>query len=462
MVTRAALIEGQEKTVVTPIIKKITEEVETLVLGNAKATNYLKTNYDKENVNVGNNVYNNTLGKPLLEINYEIKPLETLTVNTSRIFPLSKPILYDKDTKFTVTPYYQEHEITVNFTYSSKSKQQILNIKNRLYTFFINSEYKLYLDLPYSFQLPYSVLILANEIKTLKGSELDLIDYIKSIKTEYLDISFLRSNIKWRIPTFRGIQINRICNIMTDPREIEVEKQDQPQYSIQFQVLTTYHQPMGVFTDIPFMVNNKPINQIWLGKQQAFKDINVNHNGINFLTYLNNIYLTGRLDSSNIIKIPLNDEFAPVFDGSSAFDDIIWLSILITIENNDPDKLFNLNDLNHIGIPKSLVKYMKKYKDNLFKFGGCGIRLELYEFNYIKDKQMYTDDKYNVKVKLKLDKTKIYHVVFRFVTNMTLLSDLTYEQKEETKKLFSKLGIIVHDDDNNAIARHKYTPNGIK
>lgn len=459
MVTKVSLIEGQEQTILTPIIKKITSEIEKKFIRDPDTYNYLMTKYEKENVEVPDFLYDNTLGGPTLDIEYEIKPTEDINLRTSRMHPLAKPILWDRDVKFVVTPFYQMQELTIHFRFRAQSKQELLNIKNRFYSYYINTDYRLYLDLPYEFLLPYNVIVLCNEIKTLKGFEGDVFDYINSISTKRLDIAFKRSS-NWKVPVFRGIQGKRITNIITPPEEMEIEHNDVPEYKLSFDIVTTFNQPIGLFLDIPYLVNNKPVNPVWLGREPVAKLVDKEDNGLNISQAVTELYLGigGKTLNDILFKIPSNDEFSVANDPNKFLYNIKWLSILIEVDENDPTLLFNLEDLKYIGVPEDIVEYMKDYKDGLNHLGGCGIRLELYEFNYVKDKGLYVDDDYNVKLKEPMDIDKIYHAVFRFITDLHLLVDLDEEGLKRTKKLFDKYGILTFESDGEII-RHKYGKN---
>jgi len=130
----------------------------------------------------------------------------------------------------------------------------------------------------------------------------------------------------------------------------------------------------------------------------------------------------------------------------SKYDYVIrWLSLLLEIDKNDLYTLFNLNDLKYIGVDDYIIDYMKRYKDKLFKIGGCGIYLELLEYNNVKDYGLYVDKDFNIKSTNPLDIKGIYHMVFSFITDISVLVDLDNSGKEDTIKLLNKYGIMWYD-----------------
>ena len=462
MVTRTAMIEGHEQTVITPIIKELTKVIENSFINDPDTYNYLKTKYEKENVNVPDFKYDNTIGGPTIDIEYEYKPTEEINVRACRMFPMAKPILYDPETQFTVTPYYQLHEMRVTYRFRGQSKQELINIKNKFYSYYINTDYRLIVNLPFSFQIPLSVIFLANDIKTLKGYKGSVFEYIDSIKTGFLDFSLKRGWKNFQLPYFRGVQVSRYCDILTNPDEMEIEKGDQPEYGITIEILTTFHLPMGVFTDIPMLVNNKPVDEKWLGRGHVVKFVEKNDNELPIVKAISDYYFGYKTTGDIVFKYPTNDEFTIAMNPNRYMWEINWLSILITIDKNNPKLLFNLEDLSYIGVPRDIIDYMKKYKDGLNKIGGAGIKLDLYEDNTIKDKHLYVDDKYNVLVKDDLDLTKRYHVLFKFLTDIHLIDKLDVEGIKETKDMFNKYGIFWFESSGAVVKKLEVTDKGVK
>ena len=446
MVTRAALIEGQEHTIITPIIKKITDDINRQLVQDSDSFLYLKTKYEEEGIDVPDYLYDNTLGGPNIDIEYTIEPHEVIKYNFNHINPMSNPILYDPDTRFTVRPYYQMVDIKITFTYRTQSKQQALNLKNRLYTFFISSPYKLIHDLEYSYQLPYSIITLANEIKTLKEFKGSVYDYLENISLFNLDYSIKRGS-NYKIPTFRGIEKGRLGYLLTDPTEspINPEHNDVPEYKISFDYMVSFHMPKGLWVDIPMLVNNKRISNIWLPKEKVTTIVEKEDNRLNITDNILK-YISGERTVEDIIfKIPSNDQFSPLACVSKYDYVIRWLSLLLEIDKNDLYTLFNLNDLKYIGVDDYIIDYMKRYKDKLFKIGGCGIYLELLEYNNVKDYGLYVDKDFNIKSTNPLDIKGIYHMVFSFITDISVLVDLDNSGKEDTIKLLNKYGIMWYD-----------------
>ena len=146
-----------------------------------------------------------------------------------------------------------------------------------------------------------------------------------------------------------------------------------------------------------------------------------------------------------IFKIPSNDQFSPLACVSKYDYVIRWLSLLLEIDEKDPYTLFNLNDLKYIGVDDYIIEYMKRYKDKLFKIGGCGLYLELLEYNNVKNYGLFVDEKFNIKSTNPLNLKGIYHMVFSFITDISVLVELDKNGIEDTIKLLNKYGIMWYD-----------------
>ena len=457
MITKIANIEGQEITVYNKIIKQITNDIMSRFIKDFNAFLYLKTKYDRENVEFPDYVYDNTLGGPTLDIEYEIKPTEELAITTSYIRYRTVPIVLDKDNGFSIRPLFRQTEINLHYRFRSQSKQELLNLKSKLLNFYYTTNYVCSHNLEYSFLFPYNVIVLANEIKTLKGLDIDVIDYLNSIAIKELDAAVKRGS-EYKIPVYRGKQMNRYGSFKTNPENIEITRNDVPEYIFEFDYRVTFDNPISLFVQYPILINNKPLSKVWLG-EETFAKVTPN---IDFTLLLRSWLVEYSLGMKNeediIFKVPNYDNFALMPDPNKKIWNINFLSLLIEVDKDQPDLLFNLDDLKYIGLPDNLVEYMKRRGSNITRLGKTGVLLELYEGNNIKDLGLYVDENNNVRTKEPMNITKVYHIIFKFIIDLSYIDKKEEDVINDTKKLFKELNINIITS-NSELLLHKYGVN---
>jgi len=457
MITKLANIEGQEITVYNNIIKQVTNDLLSRFIKDFDAFKYLKTKYEKENSDVTDFVYDNTLGGPTLDIEYEIKPTEELNITTSYIRYRTYPILLDKDNGFSIRPLFRQSEINFHYRFRSQSKQELLTLKSKLLSFFYNTNYVCTHDLEYSFLFPHSVVLLADEIKTLKGYEGSVLDYLNSVAVKKLDFAIKRGT-NYKIPAYRGKQMGRFGTFKTNPEEIEIVRNDVPEYIFEFDYRVTFDDPVSLFVQYPILVNNKPLSEVWLGPDVYKKAVPEFDFTMALKSWMVGYMLGMKNEEDIVYKIPTYDNFALMPDPNKRCWNINFLSLLIEVDEDYPDVLFHLDDLKEIGLPVNLVEYMKRRGSDITRLGRTGVLVELYENNYIRDLGMYVDEKGYLRTKKPMDLTKVYHVIFKFIVDLGMIDKKEKEIIEETKQLFKELNITILLD-NRELLLHKYGVN---
>ena len=418
MITKIAMLSGVEHTVLIPMINKVTEDINKKIIKDDKAFINNITQYDNDDAEMANNLYNPDLGKTMLEVSYDIEDNEDLAMTTSTYKPVNKIILLDKDNGVSLRPRYVSSDITIKFKYYSKSKIAVKNIKSRLRTYYLTSGYTIIHELPYSFLYPSSILSLLKNISKLKNME--LFNYIESNVTYKIDYAVKRGS-DYKVPSFRGIEAGIMGSMSTEPKDITIEKDDKTYYTLEFDYIINIQRPMALAVQYPILVNNKKLDDIWLPKEELAVSREPSNNKFDIRNVIGKFYRGGKNTNDILYRVPTYDNFVPGFTKYDN-DRIKLISLLIEVNPSDNKLLFNIDDLKYVGMPEFILEYMKLSRDvKLFKLGYSLFYINLYEGNYIRDKKLYLTDTNDIKTLESLDSSKTYHLLISVVTDLGLL-----------------------------------------
>jgi len=419
MITRAGPIDGLEHTFIQPVVKQIVDDLNRKVIRDPDASFYNLGNYETENVSVGDNVEDNTIYGPMLYVQYEIEDDEGMMLGSSTYNPANKIILLDRENGFNIRPSYRPIKLTVKITYKSRSKTNFNRIIQRLRTHYNSSGYSIAHNLEYSFLIPNNMLSLINDINDLKDNNLTLHEYVNSISLLKLDYTKKRGSTR-TTPVFRG-SFNSIFGYFdTNPSDLVIEKQDDPYYSMEFDYIVNIKKPDSLFVQYPIIVNNKRLPSVWLPDSIIGKSVSNAEDNVSISNVIGNYK---NLQDNNITmhRIPTYDNFYPLSYDDRAFIRIV--SILLEIDPNNPDLLFNIDDLKYIGFPLIFIEYLKLCDENeLFHFYRSLVHIELYEYNYKKDYGLYKDSDNNIKTTTPLKVKGSYHLVVNIVNEKAFIN----------------------------------------
>jgi len=418
MITKIAMLNGVEHTVLTPMINKVTEDINKKIIKDDNVFINNITQYDNDESEMTNNLYKPELGKSMLEVSYDIEDNEELTLTTSTYKPINKIILLDKDNGTSLRPRYISSDITIKFKYYDKSKIAIKNIKSRLRTYYLNSGYTIIHDLPYSFLYPPSIISLLSNIAELKG--MNVFNYIETNATYAIDYAIKRGS-EYKVPSFRGIESGIMGSISTEPKDVAISKDDKTYYTLEFEYIINVQRPMALAIQYPILVNNKKLDDIWLPKEEVVITREPSNNKFDIRNIIGKFYREGKNTTDVLYRVPTYDNFVP---GFTRFDEdmIKLISLLIEVNPSDDKLLFNIDDLRFVGLPDFILEYMKLNRgDTLFRLGYSLFYINLYEGNYIREKKLYLTDTNDIKTLESLDSSKTYHLLIHVVTDLGLL-----------------------------------------
>jgi len=417
MITRAGPIDGLEHTFIQPVVKQIVADLNTKIVRDPDASFYNLGNYETEGVDVGDNVEDNTIYGPMLYVQYEIEDDEGLMLGTSTYNPANKIILLDRSNGFNVRPSYRPIKLTIKVTYKSRSKTNYNRIIQRLKAHYDNSGYSMVHDLEYSFLIPTNIIALIKDINDLKDNDLSLREFIDSISLYRLDYTKTHGSSR-EMPVFRGSFNSIFGYFNTNPSELVIEKQDDPYYSMEFDYVVSIKKPDNLFVEYPIIVNNKTLPSVWLPDEAIGKVVGQAESNVSISDIIGD-YNSFKDNNTTMHRVPTYDNFYPMQYDDSAFIRIV--SILLKVDPNNPNLLFNIDDLKYIGLPLVFIEYLKLCDDELFTFYSSLVYIELYEFDDKKDKGMHKDEDNNIVTTKPLDINKGYHLVINILNDKNLI-----------------------------------------
>ena len=446
MITRLVMIDGIEHTIIAPVVNSVVKDLQDHIFKDKDAKLYIGSFYEEEDVDVNDHVTTNEIGKSKLFVNFEYEDNEELSYNPSIYKAKDKIILRDKQTGFSLRPISTSTDLTMTFTYKNKSKIAVQKVLNKIKNFYKFTGYSLSHRLSYSYLLPKVLMSLMSEIATLKG-DANVFNFIEQAAIVKFDYAVKRGS-DFKVPSFRGVEAGIIGNIQDEADKLKIGKDGQL-YTIEFTYLLTFDKPTTLAVHYPITVNNKPINEKWLPKEELAAGRDRATGQFDISRILRDKFHNGVIQSDIMIRVPNFDQFTP-FGIGRYHDRIKLLSILLQLDTDEPNTLLDINDLIYVGLPKNIVDYLLAAGDvDLFNFGHSLFHIELFENNYIKNKKLEKTSDGKIVATEPLDTTKTYHLLFNVVTNKRYLAYVKPKGNDRLAKdieLMKSMNIIFKDD----------------
>jgi len=442
MITRLIMLEATDYTVDLPIVQDIVKDFKKEVFRDKDDNLDVYIYQDGETYD--NETYTNEIGRHKLLVSYSCEEGETLSYYPSIYKAKDKIILKDKQTGFTIRPITTPTDMTINFTYKNKSKVVMQKIVNRLKNLYKFTGYRFSHRLSYKYLFPKPLIDLIEHIAKLLNK--DIYKFIEESAVVKFDYAVKRGS-NYKVPSFRGVQGGIIGNFLEEGNKIKIGTDD-IYYTIDFSYIITFDKPTALAVHYPILVNNKPLDKKWLPKQEIAAGRDKATGKFDVSRIISDKFNFGTLFTDILIRVPTYDQFTPFHSDNGS--KIMLLSILINLEEDKKDILLNINDLKRIGLPDEIVEYLLETNEkDLFTFTQSLFYIELYENNYIKDKEMYKDTEGNIRTEIPLDLTKTYHLLFNVVMNKKLLAYCKPEGNSRITKderLMEFMGINFNDD----------------
>lgn len=459
MISKLATIQGTTHTVIMPMVNEITSDLNKQIIKDKDAMINNNFMYDEDGVEFPDNIYSNDLGGSNIDISIDIEDTEVFSKTSSVYKPINKIIVNDTDIGLNIRQIYISTKLNLAYTYRCQSKEKMNTIINRLKLYYTNSGYTMIHNLPYSFTMPYNVIDLIKNINFLKNNNDNYLDYFNSIIKFKFDVAINRSKT-YKVPTFKGIQSNIIGIFTDEPKSIKVDKGSVPEYSISFGYSVFVQKPMGLYIQYPIMVNNKKLEDIWLGTEYYAKPMLSADGKLDLTGIVNKLLSNDDINKTEqMIRIPTYDRFIPMANDSDNTR-IKLVSMLLEIDNTDLHNIFNLDDLKYIGLPDIIINYLKDNGNNIFNFGESLFYIEIYEKDYIKDYGLTTDVNYQITTSKELKINTTYHILISILVDLNYINykpnDIRYKKDKDILKHFNLEYILKKPDIKTSLIPKKF------
>lgn len=439
------MVDGIEQTIIAPIVKDVVKDIQDKFIKDEHVKVYTSSFYEEDNVEVGDHVTTNEIGKSKLFVNFEYEDNEEMSYSPSMYRAKDKIILLDKQTGFSLRPISTNTTLTLTFNYKNKSKVSVQRVLNKLKNFFKFTGHTLVHSLTYSYLFPDILMGLMSNVSSLKGTS-NVFDFIDAAAVYNFDYAVKRGS-DFKVPSFRGKAAGVMGVMEGDASSLKISKEGEL-YTLEFSYNITFDKPNALAVHYPITVNNLPIDSNWLPKKSIVKSRERSSGAFDINRIIKDKFNTGDIQNDILIRVPDYDQFTPSLshDGTT----LVLLSLLIQLDPNEPELLLDLNDLAYIGIPDFVISYMKRagIKD-FFKLGSSLFYFMLFENNYIKDKDMSKNFDDKIVATKPLDPTKTYHLVVNVLVNRRFLRFSHHPESSamvEAIETMRNMGIEFKDD----------------
>ena len=382
-----------EKTVLENLNRYVIETINNKLIGDKDLYYYFKTNYSKESLNIDDNIFDNTIGGPTLDIEYNLTTLEDSFIKNMLQNPNNKVILYDKDIKLSARTLYISKKIEYDFTYRSQSRTNVLAFIHKLNMLLSSFKNTLIIDnVVYDYYLPKTLYNFFTDVKNLKGlTDVSTIDYINSISLIPVDAA-IKPVGKYKIPVFRN-RVSELVLLLNQDRDIKPVRNESNEYEVNFRGELHFKCPVAISVKYPIKINNKLLPRIWLTTNTIVKPVPKLESEIDVSSVLKEIY-KGDYIRPILITIP---EYDDITELDLPNNNLIYrvFSINITFNPEDITLLTTIDELKQAGIPDYITDYIKDYytgNNDMFKYGGGLILGETFIDKYKKDLDVYIND----------------------------------------------------------------------
>jgi len=433
-------IEDLENTVISPVIVSVLNELKKVLF--IEQDTHIRilnreTEYINKNWKAGNTKSNDKNGQKSseVELEYDIYYDEQHSIVTSLRKNQTKPVIYDKVTRFSVKPLYVESVIKLKFKIKDKSKIDLVNTLNSLKLRYIGNRDAFYHKSLYLYYPPKFVsLIIANFVKN-KNYAMDLEETFEEYLNEIVDERFtLISNLSGTVGAvdlaFKEMQTGiigyfksdilnpeKVFNKDTNFWETELEYEirlDQPMfYDITYPTIAYQFQLDPKLLEL-YTTTNTALPTGYMDMSSYYMD-KFSINGLQ-AKIISNLRYKGTYiripDSDQHRDVPPRELHTRVF------------SVQTTIEKNDKRSLFNLKEIGDLSLREEVITALEEGEyEHITETLSSFVNLEIYEDDKKMPDTVLTVNKFldvSTVEDLKMDKT--YRVFFNVVEDLNALT----------------------------------------
>jgi len=431
MLYRLVMLNNIDNTIHKRIVNDIVDTVKDTWFNNKDIYTIYLNNLTDSEFESTKNIWSNEYKERLLEVEYEtIDSEEYMYANNFSSGIWNNPIMLDKPIMFGVEPLDILTEYRIKFKLHSKSKTYLQRILNTLKSNMISSgTVKLDAKINYYYTIPKELLALLKNIYKLKtDKDTGYYEYIEKISVKPVDYLNSRTG-EYQIPIYREKQ-EVIGFIDTEVYDINKIERSEHGWFLEFELSVEANIPRMLKVQYPLLVHNKMLDHVYYPPQDRW--ILVEPRGLlaaidqYFMLYGINRTLSNNANRA-VIYYPTFDQIEYLVPTKPGM--IRLLSMLVVIDENNPDVIFSIDDLRKVLYNKFIPDYLISTKNDPFTPYKDIFHIELFENRMLVDKELYMDDKNVIRAKKDLDLTKEYHVVISLVYNRGYLNGVDIDPK---------------------------------
>lgn len=356
------------------------------------------------------------------------------------------PIFTDEALGVELKPIYSTTKITINFTYRSPSKTEVLRWRDEARVRIAQLRTINLHDVVYHYGIPENVLLILKEIHTrreaIEGYSQSYEDYVRSFSTERLTlVSDLVGQSAQLSVNERQCRIQGLYDFDTVPEKASRDESTGT-WTINFSYKFSYEKPIFCKFRYPVMVHNQllPLNLIeFTNKAYDLNKIQKTYtkslsamNGFESDTTMNAVR-----NSESVIRIPEYDDYwlPGVMPGSST----ILLALIEVAE--DKRTLLNLNELGNAFIDPDVLEFIKlsEYPYITRNYGSI-LTIDVYRNGYLtSDRTVYCTSNLDIVSNKDLSLRNQYRVRFGINVDMTMLQPPVFTRLLQYPKALVKI-----------------------
>lgn len=356
---------------------------------------------------------------------------DLLTMHTRQEY---NPVIFsDPTTHTTLRPIYSRTKVTVNLQYKSRDRFQAESFRDHWRRKIAENREYMTFTAKYTYPIPQGMvdaihLIYLTRLNRLK--EFDTFErYLEWYSTEAIT---LLTNTAGKGDTVAVEETQTmIYGHFTDVAPPEADKDDKGSvWTVSFDFEYTYDKVISVDLKYPILVQNHLVPHP-LHPEPMF-DLNTLNSKLmvtrdwqfyiqRYLGYLNNV-------GGAYLRIPEFDDWK---NDIKYQDYTPILSVMITVDEENPKEIFNLTDMGEYKLIPVMKDSFQKHHLYLNLPYETVFLIQLYKDDHVlPPEELYIDSELNIRSKYDLDPGSMYHIVISCLDQIRLLS------KEAEKRFF--------------------------
>ncbi len=442
---RMVTIAGTEETVLKPVVNTIAKDLlHILKLNDVEdfTVSYNGIPILKEYYS-GSSTVDKSLKSNLLEVTLKEEPLQELELTRVPIHPDTVPFFKDSDTNTRALTAYRSIKINFNFLLKSKSRSFINKVIDLLHMYKIDGAMHNHHNIQISYQIPNVTKEFIKEIYDIKNSvepEDIKVFMDKTFNKKCIDLyESLDANLVNSTLAAKEYQTDVLGYFMGEFTEVDKDK-DGIYFTLPLNYMVTYQKPIAVHMEFPYLIYNKKLSDKFMPPKIDYVKRNFRNHEKEITEFLDKRPTFGINKQGYYLTYPRNDEFT-VRDKLYGYCPII--SMLCTVDKNDPRDLFNINFMGGIDFIDIVKEFIILQKDYVTKINGSLFYFSIYEDDCLKSNLLTLDGLGNLRTVKDMCIKSTYRVL------IYICSDISVIQYPNRKVILDFLNQDVFNNTNN-------------